>query len=263
MRKKGLFILLGLVCIAVVAGSGVLVINRDKTGPEIVVSEDRKIVYETEDDKAALLEGVTAVDEKDGDVSKSLRVESVQKNEDGSLEVTYSAVDHSNNATKLTCKVETVDQPEQETEDEQEPQEEIVKAPEEENQEEAGESEQQEQQPEGENQQSEENQQQSEETPEDDNSDTEAAIAALPEGSPQLRLSTHHVDLQVGSSFQYMDYIESMTDDKDDTSALSRKIYLQGEVNTAQVGDYTISYYVTDSDQHQSNVETLTVTVHE
>lgn len=262
MRKKGLFILLGLVCIAVVAGSGALVINRDKIGPEIVVSEDRKIVYETENDKAALLDGVTAVDKKDGDVSKSLRVESVRKNEDGSLEVTYSAVDHSNNVTKLTCKVETLNQPEQETEEEQEPQEEQTS---EENQENAeqGESGESEQQPEGEAQQSEENQQQSEETPEDDNSATEAAIAALPEGSPQLRLSTHHADLQVGSSFQYMDYIESITDDKDDTSELSRKIYLQGEVNTAQAGDYTISYYVTDSDQHQSNVETLTVTVHE
>ena len=97
----------------------------------------------------------------------------------------------------------------------------------------------------------------------DSDSDTDAAIAALPEGSPQLRLSTHQVDLQVGASFQYMDYIESISDDKDETNELYRKIYLTGEVNTSQAGNYEISYYVTDSDKNQSNIEKLTVTVHE
>lgn len=110
MKKKGLFILLGLICIAVVGGSGALFITRDKTGPKIIVSEDREIAYGTDSDKTVLLDGVTAIDEKDGDVSDSLRVESVQNNEDGSLEVTYSAVDDSNNVTKLTCKVETLNQ---------------------------------------------------------------------------------------------------------------------------------------------------------
>ena len=72
MKKKGLFILLGLICIAVVGGSGALFITRDKTGPKIIVSEDRKIAYSTDSDKKVLLDGVTAIDEKDGDVSDSL-----------------------------------------------------------------------------------------------------------------------------------------------------------------------------------------------
>ena len=95
MKKKGLCILLGLICIAVVGGSGALFITCDKTGPKIIVSEDRKIAYSTDSDKTVLLDGVTAIDEKDGDVSDSLRVESVRNNEDGSLEVAYSAVDDS------------------------------------------------------------------------------------------------------------------------------------------------------------------------
>ena len=233
MKKKGLFILLGLICIAVVGGSGALFITRDKTGPKIIVSEDRKIAYSTDSDKKVLLDGVTAIDEKDGDVSDSLRVESVRNNEDGSLEVTYSAVDDSNNVTKLTCKVETLNQ-ENSDKDAKEENTENTEA-------------------------SEENQ----EEVDDSDSDTDAAIAALPEGSPQLRLSTHQVDLQVGASFQYMDYIESISDDKDETNELYRKIYLTGEVNTSQAGNYEISYYVTDSDKNQSNIEKLTVTVHE
>ena len=209
MKKKGLFILLGLICIAVVGGSGALFITRDKTGPKIIVSEDREIAYGTDSDKTVLLDGVTAIDEKDGDVSDSLRVESVQNNEDGSLEVTYSAVDDSNNVTKLTCKVETLNQ----KNSDEDAQEETTEA-------------------------SEENQEENQE-------------------------NTQQVDLQVGASFQYVDYIESISDDKDETNELYRKIYLTGEVNTSQAGNYEISYYVTDSDKNQSNIEKLTVTVHE
>lgn len=254
MKKKGLFILLGLVCIAVVASSGFLVVTRDKTGPEITVSEDRKITYEMGGDKKALLDGVKATDKKDGDVSDSLMVEGVRQNEDGSLEITYSAVDHSNNVTKVTCKVETVTQQSQE---EQQPEE--VQQAEEEQIAEPSEEESAEQPEEGQEEQpSEENIEQPE-----DNSDTEAAIADLPQGSPQLRLSTHHADLEVGSAFQYMDYIESIADDEDDTSTLYRQIRLVGEVDTSQVGEYEISYYVTDSNYNESNVEKLTVTVHE
>ena len=254
MKKKGLFILLGLICIAVVGGSGALFITRDKTGPKIIVSEDREIAYGTDSDKTVLLDGVTAIDEKDGDVSDSLRVESVQNNEDGSLEVTYSAVDDSNNVTKLTCKVETLNQ----KNSDEDAQEETTEASEE-NQEENQENTQQDEEDKEAQNQEEANQ----EEVDDNNSDTDAAIAALPEGSPQLRLSTHQVDLQVGASFQYVDYIESISDDKDETNELYRKIYLTGEVNTSQAGNYEISYYVTDSDKNQSNIEKLTVTVHE
>lgn len=254
MKKKGLFILLGLICIAVVGGSGALFITRDKTGPKIIVSEDRKIAYGTDSDKTVLLDGVTAIDEKDGDVSDSLRVESVRNNEDGSLEVTYSAVDDSNNVTKLTCKVETLNQ----KNSDEDAQEETTEASEE-NQEENQENTQQDEEDKEAQNQEEANQ----EEVDDSDSDTDAAIAALPEGSPQLRLSTHQVELQVGASFQYMDYIESISDDKDETNELYRKIYLTGEVNTSQAGNYEISYYVTDSDKNQSNIEKLTVTVHE
>lgn len=254
MKKKGLFILLGLICIAVVGGSGALFITRDKTGPKIIVSEDREIAYGTDSDKTVLLDGVTAIDEKDGDVSDSLRVESVQNNEDGSLEVTYSAVDDSNNVTKLTCKVETLNQ----KNSDEDAQEETTEASEE-NQEENQENTQQDEEDKEAQNQEEANQ----EEVDDSNSDTDAAIAALPEGSPQLRLSTHQVDLQVGASFQYVDYIESISDDKDEINELYRKIYLTGEVNTSQAGNYEISYYVTDSDKNQSNIEKLTVTVHE
>ena len=258
MKKKGLFILLGLICIAVVGGSGALFVTRDKTGPKIIVSEDRKIAYNTDSDKTVLLDGVTAIDEKDGDVSDSLRVESVRNNEDGSLEVTYSAVDDSRNVTKLTCKVETLNQ-ENSGEDAQEEKTEASEENQEENLEESQENTQQE----AEDKEAQNQEEANQEEVDDSNSDTDAAIAALPEGSPQLRLSTHQADLQVGASFQYMDYIESISDDKDETNELYRKIRLEGEVNTSQAGNYEISYYVTDSDKNQSNIEKLTVTVHE
>ena len=163
-------------------------------------------------------------------------------------------MDDSNNVTKLTCKVETLNQ----KNSDEDAQEETTEASEE-NQEENQENTQQDEEDKEAQNQEEANQ----EEVDDSNSDTDAAIAALPEGSPQLRLSTHQVDLQVGASFQYVDYIESISDDKDETNELYRKIYLTGEVNTSQAGNYEISYYVTDSDKNQSNIEKLTVTVHE
>ena len=45
----------------------------------ITVPEDGTITYRAEEDKKILLEGVTAVDQKDGDVSDTLMVELVRQ----------------------------------------------------------------------------------------------------------------------------------------------------------------------------------------
>ena len=91
--------------------------------------------------------------------------------------------------------------------------------------------------------------------------ETEAAISQLPEGSPAFRLTEHQITLKKGTKFNYMDYIREITDDKDSREDLYRKIRVSGEVKTSQAGTYEVSYSVTDSDGHQSNVEKLQVTV--
>lgn len=89
----------------------------------------------------------------------------------------------------------------------------------------------------------------------------DTAIAALAAGAPQIRLNTHAVTLPIGSTFSYMQYIGSLTDDKDNYHELARRVELSGSVNTAAAGTYAITYTVRDTDGNASNQPTLTVTV--
>ena len=81
--KKGLIAAAIIVCIGITAGTVFLVLNRDKTAPEIKVPGDNTLTYVAGQDKKLLLEGITAVDDKDGDVSDTLMVESVKPTADG------------------------------------------------------------------------------------------------------------------------------------------------------------------------------------
>lgn len=81
---------------------------------------------------------------------------------------------------------------------------------------------------------------------------TETA-AASPE-APVVKLTTDLVYMNIGDAFNYMDYIESITDDKDETAELYKRIRVDGFYNANHVGDYEISYFVTDSDGNKSDV---------
>lgn len=233
MKRKLLFFALGILCMAFSATAVFLVVDRDKTGPVIAVPEDGSLTYVAGEDKKILLEGVTASDSEDGDVSDTLVIESIRPNGDRAV-VTYTAVDHSHNASKASCVVNY------QTETEEE---ETI----------AGEKRLADSEDEAE-----ELQENSETKAQ---KDVEDAIADLPKESPRFRLSQHEVMLAVGEVFDYSQYISDITDDKDSREQLYGRIRLQGKVDTSKAGIYEISYSVVDSDKNQSNVEVLTVKV--
>ena len=233
MKRKLLFFALGILCMAFSATAVFLVVDRDKTGPVIAVPEDGSLTYVAGEDKKILLEGVTASDSEDGDVSDTLVIESIRPNGDRAV-VTYTAVDHSHNASKSSCVVNY------QTETEEE---ETI----------AGEKRLADSEDEAE-----ELQENSETKAQ---KDVEDAIADLPKESPRFRLSQHEVMLAVGEVFDYSQYISDVTDDKDSREQLYGRIRLQGKVDTSKAGIYEISYFVVDSDKNQSNVEVLTVKV--
>ena len=233
MKRKLLFFALEILCMAFSATAVFLVVDRDKTGPVIAVPEDGSLTYVAGEDKKILLEGVTASDSEDGDVSDTLVIESIRPNGDRAV-VTYTAVDHSHNASKASCVVNY------QTETEEE---ETI----------AGEKRLADSEDEAE-----ELQENSETKAQ---KDVEDAIADLPKESPRFRLSQHEVMLAVGEVFDYSQYISDITDDKDSREQLYGRIRLQGKVDTSKAGIYEISYFVVDSDKNQSNVEVLTVKV--
>lgn len=233
MKRKLLFFALGILCMAFSATAVFLVVDRDKTGPVIAVPEDGSLTYVAGEDKKILLEGVTASDSEDGDVSDTLVIESIRPNGDRAV-VTYTAVDHSHNASKASCVVNY------QTETEEE---ETI----------AGEKRLADSEDEAEELQ--------ENSGTKAQKDVEDAIADLPKESPRFRLSQHEVMLAVGEVFDYSQYISDITDDKDSREQLYGRIRLQGKVDTSKAGIYEISYFVVDSDKNQSNVEVLTVKV--
>lgn len=70
----------------------------DKKGPVITFENTEDLVYTEGQDKSVLLQGVKAVDSRDGDVSDTIRIDSLITEEDV-IKVKYAAKDKNNNVT--------------------------------------------------------------------------------------------------------------------------------------------------------------------
>lgn len=78
---------------------------QDDNGPEITMDND-SIQISVTDDTSAILDGVSAADKKDGDVSDTLVVEGLSNFiEKGRRQATIAAFDSDNNVTKITREV--------------------------------------------------------------------------------------------------------------------------------------------------------------
>lgn len=100
MSKKFWTVILGFVCVAAAAASAFVFTSKDRKGPQITINGNDAVYYEGIQQEE-LLKGVTAFDEKDGDVTDSLMVEAVYPSEEEkTAKVIYAAMDSSNNVTK-------------------------------------------------------------------------------------------------------------------------------------------------------------------
>ena len=229
--KKGIVAGLIVLCVALGAGTAAVVVTDDRKGPEIELPADGDVTYEEGSDTASLLEGVTATDEKDGDVTDSLVIENIFPNDDHtSASVVYAAKDSHNNVSKATRRVNykaaAEDTP---AENESAP---AAEEP-----------------------------QKNDTEGTKNETDAQMEIEALPAESPKLYLNTYEVTVEAGNNLDKTSYIKEMTDDADSQESLFNQIEIDGDGNTAVPGDYTLTYHVTDSDGNRSNAAVLTVHV--
>lgn len=229
--KKGIVAGLIVLCVALGAGTAAVVVTDDRKGPEIELPADGDVTYEEGSDTASLLEGVTATDEKDGDVTDSLVIENIFPNDDHtSASVVYAAKDSHNNVSKATRRVNykaaAEDTP---AENESAP---AAEEP-----------------------------QKNDTEGTKNETDAQMEIEALPAESPKLYLNTYEVTVEAGNDLDKTSYIKEMTDDADSQESLFNQIEIDGDVDTAVPGDYTLTYHVTDSDGNRSNAAVLTVHV--
>lgn len=108
-------IILGLLCVACLAGGAYYVRESrkdvDTEGPRLEAASDT-LEVSIEDTDEVLLQDVVAEDDRDGNVSDSIIIESISKKADGSeneFEITYVAFDQSNNSGKLTRNLVYID----------------------------------------------------------------------------------------------------------------------------------------------------------
>lgn len=100
-KKTWIYLVLIVLCVAVLIGyrawSG---IRKDSVKPEIIFNEE-PAGLSVLDPQSALLQGVAAQDDRDGDVTDSLVVESIQLvDPQGIVRVSYAAFDKAGNVTK-------------------------------------------------------------------------------------------------------------------------------------------------------------------
>ena len=93
--------------------------------------------------------------------------------------------------------------------------------------------------------------------------ETETARESLPEGSPTIGLMVHAICQDIGSSLNPLDLISSIDDAEDSIDYIFGQIHVEGNAGftTDYPGKYVFRYYVIDSDGNMSNVARLYVVV--
>ena len=260
--NKGLKITLTIVAVVLTVLSVLTVIFTDSKGPKITV-EQKSITYVNGDDKASLLDGVSAYDAVDGDVTVSLIVKDITVlNSGDTAKVTYAARDNRNNISEAYRIVTYVDSSEYYSEPDDEAMfQEITEGEVTEAEASAENTETQatEEPVEDTTQETEEpteevkEEPQEEEKPEESEKPQPKATDNKPEDkTPKITLKQKSVNINVGQTFNPSDYIKS----KENASSIS----IDGAINVMAPGTYPLTFKVTGPDGKTAS-ETLTVVV--
>lgn len=254
-------------CIAL-AGAGYMTYkNQDRTAPEIKVDQSEKIAYTEGEDYGKLLEGVTAQDDKDGDLTSEVFVEKVvpvskkkavvyygvtdkAKNVGtASREVTYQAAEGGDAAEDIAEDTASEDVSEDTTQKTDEKSAKKTKKK----------SKKTKTKKTAEDKKTEETTQVA--AAEQQSADQQSA-ALQPNGTrPAMKLAEEAKTIARGTSFNALNEVTDAVDDKDDRDTLFRGLHIDGNYNVNQAGTYTLQYYVQDSDGNTSDPITFTLTV--
>ena len=249
MEAKKIVAVVGAIDVVLLVVCLVLYLGKDRKGPEIFFDEKKQIEYAEGMDEALLLEGVTAVDEKDGDVSDSLLVEKVAGTNGKEVIVTYVARDGANNVGKASRAFTVVSSygggdilpVEEETFETGD-----MLGTEGATETETGSNE------EGSS---------GEEEGQDENQGEGDNEGEPVDSNPVLVLNADMIETKKGVAPNWNEVIETMSDDKDDYNTLYNNLKLEGQVKLNETGEYPVTLYTVDSDGNRSEARNLVVRV--
>lgn len=251
-------------CIAL-AGAGYMTYkNQDRIAPEIKVDQSEKIAYTEGEDYGKLLEGVTAQDDKDGDLTSEVFVEKVVPVSKKKAVVYYGVTDKAKNVG--TASREVTYQAAEDSDAAEETAQDTASEDTTQKMDEKSEKKTKKKSKKAKTKKTAE-EKKTEETAQDaaaaDQQSTDQQSAALqPNGiRPAMKLAGEAKTIARGTSFNALNEVTDAVDDKDDRDTLFRGLHIDGNYNVNQAGTYTLQYYVQDSDGNTSDPITFTLTV--
>lgn len=251
-------------CIAL-AGAGYMTYkNQDRTAPEIKVDQSEKIAYTEGEDYGKLLEGVTAQDNKDGDLTSEVFVEKVVPVSKKKAVVYYGVTDKAKNVG--TASREVTYQAAEDTDAAEETVQNTASEDITQKTDEKSEKKTKKKSKKAKAKKTAE-EKKAEETAQDaaaaEQQSTDQQSGALqPNGTrPAMKLAEEAKTIARGTSFNALNEVTDAVDDKDDRDTLFRGLHIDGNYNVNQAGTYTLQYYVQDSDGNTSDPITFTLTV--
>lgn len=252
-------------CIAL-AGAGYMTYkNQDRTAPEIKVDQSKKIAYTEGEDYGKLLEGVTAQDEKDGDLTSEVFVEKVVPVSKKKAVVYYGVTDKAKNVGTASREVtyqaaedsDAAEDTAQDTSSEEVSEDTTQKTKKKSKKAKAKKA--------AEDKKAEETAQDAaaaDQQSADQQSADQQSGTLQPNGTrPAMKLAEEAKTIARGTSFNALNEVTDAVDDKDDRDTLFRGLHIDGNYNVNQAGTYTLQYYVQDSDGNTSDPITFTLTV--
>ncbi|MGN0160213.1 MAG: hypothetical protein ACI4AQ_02365 [Lachnospiraceae bacterium] len=265
MREHYVEIIGGVIAALMVVVIIILNMNIDHQAPEILFESDVK--YIEGDDINNLLQGVSAKDDCDGDVTERLMIDSLIVMEGNEFaKVTYLAKDSSNNIARKSRIVAYSGSGKNIYASYANSGDGMVSYVEEENFIESGREESIEV-PETTGEEIDSTTEVENETTAEDGTTTEETTEvettqANPK-SPVLELAQNSCTIKQGTRFNVSTYVKSIVDDEDNRETLYRRIGIEGQYDTNTPGEYTFKVYCIDSDRNLSNKETFTLRVEE
>lgn len=254
-------------CIAL-AGAGYMTYkNQDRTAPEIKVDQSKKIAYAEGEDYGKLLEGVTAQDDKDGDLTSEVFVEKIVPVSKKKAVVYYGVTDKANNvgtaSREVTYQVaegsDAAEDTAEDTASEDMSEDTTQKTDEKSAKKTKKKSKKAKTKKTAEDKKAEETTQ---DAAAEQQSADQQSEALQPNGTrPAMKLAEEAKTIARGTSFNALNEVTDAVDDKDDRDTLFRGLHIDGNYNVNQAGTYTLQYYVQDSDGNTSDPITFTLTV--
>ena len=238
MKQRLVMLVLAAGCVLFAAAGALVYLGKDHQPPEITV-EKEEISYTEGEDYDVLLEGVTAKDNINGDLTDQVFVDRILQTGEDTAVVYYGVMDKSHNVATARRMITYYPA-------------------------EDGSAEDAEAQGEAEAQEEEKAEAQEEEKQEETakNQPEPAEEPLTPDGArPALALTASETTIAVGTAFDPMSVVKDAVDDVDTRDALYQRISANGSYDTNTPGTYTIEYFVTDSSGNTSDPQIFTLKV--